>query len=378
MGNFVFATIGRSISNFFSWLIKFFVITVISVLTICFLLAADVVALVVYPFWAWRHPQEATYEFSLADVLDWDWLVDIVNPRKRPHSNSIIGFFQYIMLPIDRVVISLWNAWFLHCSPMKKRKLFIDALGGGLSKLSAKVQRKYFLASDFDREVYLIRSNMLSSKVVDALRSEAPSVFFHAGNILDKDFGEAYFQDISYYVENFDLSLAKQLKLISYTFLHPQTYMRVLRAYIMRRGLHPNAVVCLLEKLKDDSPEVLKSLPEILKYRQDLVTVTRLSESRESNVAEVFSRYLQERNKLGFEAQVAMNSWQYEIFHKLKYRLQAKAVEAKLAAANKNADAERFVSLMMEYGELDDNYTAMSQIAGDAKLSVMWLNHLAK
>ena len=145
MGTFIF----NALKNLF----KSIVIIIVSILTLVFMFVADILALVVYPIFAWRNPCKASEASFLTDVLNWQILDDITNPRQQVVHNKLEAFFQCLMRPLDAVVISLWNAWFLHCSPMKKRKFFIDRLGNKLQSLPDKVQEKYFNAVDYDRKV---------------------------------------------------------------------------------------------------------------------------------------------------------------------------------------------------------------------------------
>lgn len=375
-------------------LFKFFVIVIISVLTMAFLVVADIVALVVYPIWAWKNPFEASNADFLSEVLGWSVLYDIVNPRKHYPCNKFMEFFRYFMRPLDAVVIRLWNAWFLAHSPMKKRRYFIDRLGNQLQKLPEKVQEKYFYEVDFDRKVYLLQRNMLSPSVIELLnkkefvRKEGNlcyaggniNAFIHAGKITDADFQNLLLEDVKTFSEKFDLSLNKQCHLIRQAF-KLSDYVAVLRAYIMRKGLHPSAVKLFYDLYggKKHEDKAITSIPVALQCRQDLVTVQQtIANCHHSTDCGVFSKYLKQRGKLGYEAQLAMLPWQYELFHKAGLKLTPNAVYEKLAKVNKNNDTIRFVELMMKYGEIDGNDIAMHQIAGDEKLSAMWLEHLSK
>ena len=377
MGTFIF--------NAREILFKSIVIVIVSIMTLVFLFFADVVALVVYPVWAWRKPREASAVSFLSDVLNWDILDVIINPRRKVVDNKLITFFQCLMRPMDVFVISLWNAWFLHHSPMKKRKFFIDMLGNELQSLPDKVQEKYFKAVDFDRKVYLIQHNMLSPSALELINNKKFGIkdgvraFIYTGKISDRDFPELTMENIKIFFEKFDLSLNKQVYLIKEAFTHSD-YIPVLKDYIMRKGLHPSAVKLFYEKYEDrKNDNSIATIPVALECRQDLVTVQQTENARnQQGMAETFAKYLKLRGKLGFEAQVSMSAWQYEVFHKVGLKLTQNAVYEKLARVNKNNDSQNFVRLMMKYGEVDGDEIAMHQIAGDEKLSAMWLNHLSE
>lgn len=351
------------------------VIIVVSILTIVFLLVADVIALLVYPVYAWHCPHNASMENSLVSVLNWSWLVDIVNPGNSYRSSLLLKFFQGIMRPIDAIVVKFWNWVFFHTAPMKKRKFFIDEMGNRLQELPEKVQSKYFRKVDFDRKVYLVRNNMLSPSLLPQLYEEEKRAFVYAGKITDEQFENLCEDLIRLYCAHNDLSLQKQHSLVQKAVMFPAHLGSVLKRYILRKGLHPSAVeyfyICTkhLEKMSND----LLEIPVALQLRQDLTTVLQ---SKEENNA--FANYLKHRGMLGYEAQVEMKPWQYKIFHEQGFKMEPKAVYAKLARVNKTEEATEFVALMMSFGEFEGDDVATHQVAGSEKLTSMWMQHLAE
>ncbi len=379
MGTFIF----NALKNLF----KSIVIVVVSIMTLVFMFVADMVALVIYPVWAWRKPCEASEASFLTDVLNWQILDDIINPRSHYSDNRLLGFFRFFMRPLDAFVVRIWNAWFLHHSPMKKRKFFIDRLGNKMQSLPDKVQEKYFNAVDFDRKVYLIQHNMFSTSALELLYNkkfdlkDGVKAFIYAGKLSDRDFQELTLGNIKIFSEKFDLSLNKQCHLIREACrLSDSDYVGVLKAYIMRKGLHPSAVKLFYEKYANrKNDKAIATIPVALECRQDLVTVQQTENARnQQETAETFAEYLKSRGKLGFEAQVSMSAWQYEVFHKVGLKLAPNAVYEKLARVNKNNDSQNFVRLMMKYGEVDGNEIALHQVSGDETLSAMWLKHLSE
>lgn len=379
MGTFIF----NALKNLF----KSIVIIVVSILTLVFLFVADVVALVIYPIWAWKNPDKASEVSFLTDVLNWQILDDIINPRSHYSENRLLGFFRSFMRPMDAFAVRLWNDCFLHHSPMKKRKFFIDQLGNKMQSLPDNVQIEYFKAVDFDRKVYLIQHNMFSTSALELLDNKKFGIkdglkaFVYAGKLSDRDFQSPDLGYLRIYSEKFDLSLNKQCYLIREACrLSDSDYVAVLRAYIMRKGLHPSAVKLFYELYADRKDnKSIATIPIALECRQDLITVQQTENARnQQGTAEAFAEYLKSRGKLGFEAQVSMSAWQYEVFHKVGLKLAPNAVYEKLARVNKNNDSQNFVRLMMKYGEVDGNEIAMHQIAGDEKLSAMWLKNLSK
>jgi len=356
-------------------------------LTIVLLILADSVALFLYPLWAWRNPDIASASYSLAKILDWKWLIDVVNPEKNQMDSVLVRFFQCILRQLDAFVPVFWNTLFMNFSPMKKRKYYIDYLDDDIRYLPIKTQKKYYAASDANRRVYLIRSNKLSQEVMEFLyHDNYINDFIEAGKITDAQFMTLSAAHLQSYCEKNDLSLGKQQILVSRAFSHNLLCCPSLRSYIMRKGLHPSAVKLFYDKLDDyanpNDPE-LKQISDTLKFRQDLVTVQQTMPENYDTPSNVqaklqkFELYLQERKKLGYSAQVAMCTEQYKVFHKNGFKMRMEAVHAKLALVNKNNEAVRFVELMMQYGELRDDQTAMQQVAGDDKLTALWLNHLA-
>jgi hypothetical protein len=348
---------------------------------------ADILALVVYPIWAWENPDKASEVSFLTDVLNWQFLDDIINPHSQYSDNRLLGFFRFFMRLLDAFVVRIWNAWFLHHSPMKKRVYFIDQLGNQLQSLPDKVQIEYFKAVDFDRKVYLLQHNMFSTSTLDLLYNkkfdlkDGVKAFIYAGKLSDADFQSLTFGNIKIFSEKFDLSLNKQCHLIREAFrLSDSGYVSVLKAYIMRKGLHPSAVKLFYELCANrKNDKAIATIPVALECRQDLVTVQQTENARnQQGTAETFAEYLKSRGKLGFEAQVSMSAWQYEVFHKVGLKLTPNAVYEKLARVNKNNDSQNFVRLMMKYGEVDGNEIAMHQVSGDEKLSAMWLKHLSE
>ncbi len=359
--------------------VKNVVIFVISIMTILFLFCADVLALVVYPIWAWRKPQRAADSDSLVGIINWRFLTDIVNPRGVGVSNIQVRIFQAIMRPMDSAVPKLWNAWFLKFAPMSKRKYFIDMLGSGLQSLSPIVQIEYFEAVEYERKVYLIKNNMLSPEILPVLYKLSAGPFVTAGKISDEQFRDLSYGYISSYTEKHDLSAVKQMYLVSLC-VKTEALISTLSGYILRKGLHPSAVAyfyeCVEKKYGDKrgTTEILQRISEALEARQDFVTVQQTIFELER-----FASYLEEHKKLAYYAQLEMCSEQYKVFHRKGLKLQPKAVYSKLARVNKNADAIQFVELMMRYGEFTGDEIAMHQIAGDEKLSQLWLqNYEAK
>jgi hypothetical protein len=366
---------GKKIVNALMSVVKNVVIFVVSIMTISFLICADVLALLVYPIWAWKNPWRAAESDSLVDVLNWQWLEDIVKPRGFA-INLQVAFFQMLMYLLDIAVISLWNAWFLKFAPMTKRKYFINMLGSSLQSLSPKVQIKYFQAVESERKVYLIKNNMLSPEILPELYKLSAAPFVAAGKISDEQFRDLPYGHIVDFSEKYDLSLRKQYHLV-FLVIKETAYISVLSKYILRKGLHPAAIAYFyecIEKKYGDRGVVgsLKSIPEALEARQDLVTVQQTMLKTVIEL-EQFASYLEGRKKLGYEAQVEMSADQYVVFHKKGLKMQPEAVHEKLARVNKNADATRFVELMMRYGEFTGDEVAMHQIAGDEKLSQLWL-----
>lgn len=379
MGTFIF----NALKNLF----KSIVIIIVSIMTLVFMFVADILALVVYPIFAWRNPCKASEASFLTDVLRWRLLDDLVNPHRQVVHNKLVAFFQCLMRPLDAFVVRIWNAWFLHHSPMKKRKFFIDRLGNNLQSLPDKVQEEYFKAVELDRKVYLLQHNMFSASALDLINNKKFGIrdgvraFIYAGKLSDRDFQELTLESIKIYSEKFDLSLNKQCHLIREAFkFRDSVYIPVLRAYIMRKGLHPSAVKLFYELYADRKDnKSIATIPVALECRQDMVTVLQTENTRnQQGTAETFAKYLKSRRKLGFEAQVSMSSWQYEVFHKVGLKLTPNAVYEKLARVNKNNDSQNFVRLMMKYGEVDGNEIALHQVSGDEKLSAMWLKHLSE
>ena len=213
--------------------------------------------------------------------------------------------------------------------------------------------------------------------MLDRLFDYNIDVFAKAGQISDQQFEKIIKRDdIKVYVENNKLSLLKQKKLIFYA-VSDEKIASILKQYILQNGLHPKAV----EYLFTDCTKApfFKDIPKLLKCRQDLVIIQKTNErGLRIETEQMFEEYLKERKMLAFVAQVEMSAWQYRIFHELGLKLQPNAIYAKLASVNKNQDAENFVALMMAYEEADIDELAKMQIAGDAKLSTMWVTHLAQ
>ena len=61
MGNFIKKALNSLVANVVAFMF--------SIATIVFLLVADVVALFVYPIWAWKNPEKAAQSVSLAETL---------------------------------------------------------------------------------------------------------------------------------------------------------------------------------------------------------------------------------------------------------------------------------------------------------------------
>lgn len=358
------------------------VIFVISILTIAFLIVADIFALFVYPFWAWQNPMKASNSNSLVQIINRKWLISVVNPGDNYSPNQLVHFFQCIMRPIDAAVIVLLNRCFLHCFPIRKSVYFIDESGYRLIDLSKKSQREYFNIVNFDRKVHLIKNNLLAPEILAELYEEHKNCFVSAGKLTDEQFEKLSYTMIKDFCNKCDLNLPKQTSLIAAAKKDPDNYGPILRAYILRKGLHPSAVAYFHEvvDLNDINTHLeLQQVPKFLQFRQDLMVVKQTNADNNkshSNAFSAFSKYLEQRAELSYYAQIEMSSWQYETFHKRGLKLQKEAVYRKLIRAGKGDDEARCAALIMKFGEVEDNPTAMNQIAGDERLSQMWLKHL--
>jgi hypothetical protein len=359
-----------------AWILKAIFFAFVYTISAAFLLAADLIALVFYPFWGWKHPWEVVNTPSLSETLDWQWLIAIVNPNEELTEHIVAWLGQCILRPIDSAVPTLWRWWFIHHAPIKKRVEFIDKLGSGVQGLSEKEQIDYFKASSLERKVYLIKNNMLSPDVLTSLFPSNTRVFAWAGRVHDKDFKYLHSLETRIYAENYDLSVEKQ-KALATLALISSAENAILADYILRKGMHPQAAAYLCAEMKNCTKEgFADKLRRTLQARQDLVAVQKTLQNNQ--ITTEFGSYLASRGRLCVEAQYEMSSAQYKLYHEQGLRLAPEAVHVKLARVNKNEDAQRFVALMMHYGELNGDDTAQSQVAGSEMLTAMWLRHLAE
>lgn len=356
---------------------------IFSVATLLFLLAANIIAAVVYPFWACHRPMEAAETNSLSSWLNWEWLDKAVDSTESHTSMSATKeLCLKVLRPFDRSVVVVWNNILTACAPMSVRKHFISAMGEQIQKrCSTKTQRKYFNVVDKSRKVYLIQHNMLASELLDELFNENndnKDVFVEAGKISDEQMRYLYDSQTAKLANNV-LSTKKQHHLLERTFKSPDNMGPVLRNYIMRYGLHPSVVKEFYSKYKDTQnphSEIL-AVKAYLQFRQDLVMIRQTAGCTPySDEAVGLKKYFMERQDLGYDAAVELNCWQYELLHSLGMTLHPQVIYAKLARVNKNDDCYNCTALIMAYEKLDD--VAMGMIAGDEKLSALWLKHLAK
>lgn len=361
------------------------VITVVfSVIALVFLLVANLIAAVVYPFWACHRPMEAAETNSLSSWLNWEWLDKVVDPTESGISmNATKELCLKVLRPIDRSVVVFWNRILASCAPMSVRKHFIDAMGEQIqNRCSLETQHKYFNVVDKDRKVYLVQHNMLAPELLDELFKESKDnkdVFVEAGKISDEQMKYLYDSQIAKLAKDSVLSTAKQYTLIDRVFACPGSMANVLNDYIIRNGLHPGVVRHFYEKFKNISEprSELVAVTAYLQFRQDLVMVQKTAGCTSySAEAAGLKKYLKERQDLGYDAAVELNCWQYELLHSLGMTLHPQVIYAKLARVNKNDDCYNCTALIMAYEKLDD--VAMGMIAGDEKLTAQWLKHLAK
>lgn len=357
---------------------------IFSVATLVFLLVANLIAAVMYPFWACCRPFDAANTNSLASWLNWDWLERAVDPTKTGISSSTTTELCRKMLrPIDRSVVVFWNRILASCAPMSVRQYFISAMGEQIqNRCSLRTQRKYFEIVDKDRKVYLVQHNMLAPELLDELfkeNNDNKSIFVEAGKISDEQMKYLYDSQIAKLAKDSVLSTAKQYTLIDRVFACPGSMADVLNDYIIRNGLHPGVVRHFYEKFKNISTPRLElvSVTAYLQFRQDLVMVQKTAGCTSYSAEAVgLKKYFMERQDLGYDAAVELNCWQYELLHSLGMTLHQQVIYAKLARVNKNDDCYNCTALIMAYEKLDD--VAMGMIAGDEKLTAQWLKHLAK
>jgi Ca2+-binding EF-hand superfamily protein len=361
------------------------VVTVVfSVITLLFLLAANIIAAVVYPFWGCRRPFDAANTNSLACLLGWDWLERAIDPTESRTSPSFTKeLCRKILRPVDRSVIVMWNHILTNCAPMSMRQHFISAMGNMISEnCSIETQRKYFNVVDKDRKVYLVQRNMLTPELLDELfkeNNDNKSIFVEAGKISDEQMRYLYDSQIAKLAKDSVLSTAKQYTLIDRVFACPTDMAQILNDYIMKNGLHPGVIRHFYEKFKNiSSPRSeLVAVTAYLQFRQDLVMVQKTAGCTSYSAEAVgLKKYFMERQDLGYDAAVELNCWQYELLHSLGMTLHPQVIYAKLARVNKNDDCFNCTALVMAYEKLDD--VAMGMIAGDEKLTAQWLKHLAK
>lgn len=376
MGNFLKSALKSAGVNVFA--------VIFSVATLLFLLAANIIAAVVYPFWACHRPMEAAETNSLSSWLNWEWLDKVVDPTESSVSLSTTKELCRKMLrPIDRSVVVFWNRILASCAPMSVRKHFIDAMGNRIQEnCSLETQRKYFNVVDKDRKVYLVQHNMLAPELLDELFKESKDnkdVFVEAGKISDEQMKYLYDSQIAKLAKDSVLSTAKQYTLIDRVFACPGSMANVLNDYIIRNGLHPGVVRHFYEKFKNiqNPRSELVAVTAYLQFRQDLVMVQKTAGCTSYSAEAVgLKKYFMERQDLGYDAAVELNCWQYELLHSLGMTLYPQVIYAKLARVNKNDDCYNCTALIMAYEKLDD--VAMGMIAGDEKLTAQWLKHLAK
>lgn len=357
------------------------VITVVfSVIALVFLLVANLIAAIVYPFWACHRPMEAAETNSLSSWLGWEWLDKVVDPTESSVSlNTTKELCRKMLRPIDRSVVVFWNRILASCAPMSVRQYFISAMGEQIQEnCSLETQRKYFNVVDKDRKVYLVQHNMLAPELLDELFKESndnKDVFVEAGKISDEQMKYLYDSQIAKLAKDSVLSTAKQYTLIDRVFACPGSMANVLNDYIIRNGLHPGVVRHFYEKFKNISEprSELVAVTAYLQFRQDLVMVQKTAGCAE---AVGLKKYFMERQDLGYDAAVELNCWQYELLHSLGMTLHPQVIYAKLARVNKNDDCYNCTALIMANEKLDD--VAMGMIAGDEKLTAQWLKHLAK
>jgi hypothetical protein len=357
---------------------------VFSVMTLIFLLAANIIAVVIYPFWACHRPMEAAETNSLSSWLGWDWLDKVVDPTESSVSLSTTKeLCRKILRLVDRLVVVIWNRIMTNCAPMSVRKHFISAMGEQIQKrCSTKTQRKYFNVVGKDRKVYLVQHNMLAPELLDELFKESKDnkdVFVEAGKISDEQMKYLYDSQIAKLAKDSVLSTAKQYTLIDRVFACPGSMANVLNDYIIRNGLHPGVIRHFYEKFKNiqNPRSELVAVTAYLQFRQDLVMVQKTAGCTSYSAEAVgLKKYFMERQDLGYDAAVELNCWQYELLHSLGMTLHPQVIYAKLARVNKNDDCYNSTALIMAYEKLDD--VAMGMIAGDEKLTAQWLKHLAK
>lgn len=346
---------------------KIFAEVMFLVATVIFLIVADIIGFFTYPIYSWKQPNKASSIDSISKLIGWRWFRQII---------SFLEDRSVCICILDRLVVCLWYVVFLHWSPMKKRKYFIMAEGCHyIKRLSVEKQVEFFKACDFDKQVWVAHENALSEEAIKSLFYDNIKPFVYAGRVPDDMFSAVGGENLRYYMENFSLSLIKQRHIITKLFSYPEGYKWVLCQYIKRRGLHPSAVTLFYNKWEGENKKnpVFEEVIKAIQERQDFVTVTKYNNS----VA--FAKYIKQREgKLGYDAQVAMRPWQYELFHKLDYKLSPRAIRSKLVNAFKSTDDTVVAQMMMANGEIADCESAMLQVAGDERLSALWLSVLSK
>lgn len=345
--------------------LSFIAALVCMVIAICAMLVADAVALFAYPVYATLAPRKAADVDSISGWIGIGWLEDMCELK---HNISWpFSWLNMVLHFMDAVVIALlsWvTAW---TAPMRIRFWFID----NVSIHKPHTQKKYFQMSDEGGKINLIKYGHLNKDVLLELFRENHEPFIKAGKIEDDWFLALGIEECIRYSQLHTLGAYKMKAMLNKAD-EPRIAGEVTRV-IRLNGLSVEVLNWFHCDIKPER-SAYQTIKSALKDHEQAVTVLALQTGTQTD-ADKFVEYIRLNHGLGKYAQKAMSRYQYQLFHKEGYKLEAEVINSKLRDAAKNgssSESAQFVPMFVEYKEIAaDNEVAHDLIASSEVLTKM-------
>ncbi len=343
--------------------LSFVVALICVIIAICAMLVADAVALFAYPVYATLAPRKAADIDSISEWIGFGWLEDMCELK---HNLSWpFSWLNMVLHFMDAVVIALlsWvTAW---TAPMKIRFWFID----NVSIHKPHTQKKYFQMSDEGGKINLIKYGHLNKDVLLELFRENHEPFIKAGKIEDDWFLALGIEECIRYSQLHTLG-AYKMKCMLNKADEPRIAGEVTRV-IRLNGLSVEVLNWFHCDIKPER-SAYQTIKSALKDHEQAVTVLALQTGTQTD-ADKFVEYIRLNHGLGKYAQKAMSKYQYQLFHKEGYKLEAEVINSKLRDAAKNgfsSESAHFIPMFVEYKEIAaDNEVAHDLIASSEVLT---------
>lgn len=326
------------------------VVLLCMVIAVCAMLAADVIALFVYPLYATLAPKQAADIDSISGWIGFKWLKDLCEIGTEYNLPWPINWLHLMLNFLDNVVIVFLKWVAAWTAPMRIRFWFIDVVN--IHKPS--IQKKYFQMSNDREKIELIKYGRLDKDVLLDLFRENHELFIKAGKVEDEWFCALGIEESIRYSTLYTLSACK-MKVMLQRSDDVRVAGEVVRI-IRRNGLSVEVLNFFHVNIKPERV-AYKSIKNALKDHEQAVTVLTLQTGVKAD-SEKFVEYIKLNNGLGTYAQTLMSVYQYRLFRNEGYKMDTEVVNSKLRAVARDGYSSRsahFIPAFVQYHEIADN-----------------------